>query len=432
MSTYLISGQKWGDPTGYTSGGQVTWSFATTVGDLISFDYQITEPEFRNLIRDAFATWEAYLDIDFVEVSDSSSVDIRLGWDAIDGQSGTLGEAIYTYQYTTSEYDSLTQAEIRFDWAESWTSDEDYTGGIYENFYAVALHEIGHALGLGHSTDPNTLMYAYLSTQTDLTASDILGGQIIYGGAYGAPLLGDYTSNTLRGTNSADYMIAGDGSDTVYGYAGNDRIYAGADDSGNDYISAGDGNDTAGGGSGNDDIYGGNGQDVLFGGAGADDLFGETGNDTMWAGSGVDRARGGGDNDVIGGGSDADDLYGEAGDDVIYASNGGDYVSGGAGTDILFGGDGNDTIAGGTGADTMYGGLGNDVFVIEADSGHDAIGGFFSLGSNRIDLSALNLDSMADLTITQDGSDVLIELGDSSILLFNANVSDLDSTDFIF
>jgi len=432
MSTYLISGQKWGDPTGYTTGGQVTWSFATTVGDLINFDYQITEPEFRNLIRDAFAAWEAYLDIDFVEVSDSSSVDIRLGWDAIDGQSGTLGEAVYSYQYTTSEYDSLTQAEIRFDWAENWTSDADYTGGTYENFYAVALHEIGHALGLDHSTDPNTLMYAYLSAQTDLTASDILGGQIIYGGAYGAPLLGDYTSNTLRGTDYADYMIAGDGADTVYGYAGNDRIYAGPEDSGNDYISAGDGNDVAGGGAGNDDIYGGNGRDLLFGGAGADDLFGEAGNDTIWAGSGVDLAQGGNDNDTIGGGLDADYLYGEAGNDVIYASYGGDYLSGGAGTDTMFGGDGNDTIVGGTGDDTMYGGFGNDVFVIEANSGADAIGGFFSLGSDRIDLSALNLNGMSDLTISQDGADVLIEFGGSSIRLFNATETNLDSTDFIF
>lgn len=432
MSTYLINGQKWGYPTGYTEGGQVTWSFATTVGDLIGFDYQITESDFRDLIRDAFAAWETYLDIDFIEVSDSSSVGIRLGWDAIDGQSGTLGEAIYSYQYTTSEYDSLTQAEIRFDWEESWTSDKDYTGGVYENFYAVALHEIGHAIGLGHSTDPNTLMYAYLSTQTDLTASDILGGQIIYGGAYGAPLLGDYTSNTLRGTDYADYMIAGDGADFVYGYAGNDRIYAGAEDIGNDYISAGDGNDIAGGGSGNDDIYGGNGRDLLFGGAGADDLFGESGNDTLWAGLGVDLARGGNDNDVMGGGSDGDYLYGESGDDVIYASSGGDYVSGGGGKDTLFGGDGNDTIAGGTGDDTMYGGFGNNVFVIDADSGDDAIGGFFSLGSNRIDLSALSLNGMTDLTISQAGADVVIEFGSSSIRLFNANEADLDSTDFIF
>ncbi|MBL8144008.1 MAG: matrixin family metalloprotease, partial [Acidobacteria bacterium] len=58
-------------------------------------------------------------------------------------------------------------------------------GPTYEgsgNVFDVALHELGHSLGLAHTSDPNAVMYAYLGGRTfaGLTADDIAAIQTIY------------------------------------------------------------------------------------------------------------------------------------------------------------------------------------------------------------------------------------------------------------
>ncbi len=88
------------------------------------YDRYIVEVDYRQVIREAFAAWEAVANIDFVETTDSSSVGIRLGWDAIDGAFGVVGEARYSgisdinFNALAPRY-SITKAEIRFDTAET-------------------------------------------------------------------------------------------------------------------------------------------------------------------------------------------------------------------------------------------------------------------------------------------------------------------------
>lgn len=57
-----------------------------------------------------------------------------------------------------------------------------------EAFYTIALHEVGHLLGIGHSDDPRDLMYA-LTEAGDLTLRDRETARLLYAippGPYGS------------------------------------------------------------------------------------------------------------------------------------------------------------------------------------------------------------------------------------------------------
>jgi predicted Zn-dependent protease len=71
--------------------------------------------------------------------------------------------------------------ELHFNSAVKWTRDSSASGF---DLPSVALHEIGHSLGLEHSPDSSSVMYAYFplgSLKRDLTPDDIAGIQAIYG-----------------------------------------------------------------------------------------------------------------------------------------------------------------------------------------------------------------------------------------------------------
>ncbi|MBA3974818.1 MAG: hypothetical protein C0504_11450 [Candidatus Solibacter sp.] len=59
-------------------------------------------------------------------------------------------------------------------------ADEPWKIGADIDVFSVVLHELGHSLGLGHSDDPNDVMYAFYHRHTDLKQGDIAALRTIY------------------------------------------------------------------------------------------------------------------------------------------------------------------------------------------------------------------------------------------------------------
>jgi len=73
--------------------------------------------------------------------------------------------------------------DMHFDIDRTWVNDELGNSGAGEyDFFTVALHELGHSLGLGHSDVSGSIMEeGYAGTRRTLHADDIAGIQAIYG-----------------------------------------------------------------------------------------------------------------------------------------------------------------------------------------------------------------------------------------------------------
>jgi len=146
-------------------------------------------------------------------------------------------------------------------------------------------------------------------------------------------------------------------------------------------------------------------------------------------------------------------LTGQMGDDIIIGRGGNDYLRGGQGndtvigsdgSDILRGGKGNDILIGNIGSDNLTGGLDNDIFRFinvsdSTDSQYDTIMDFVR-GQDKIDLSALNFDSINQSNATKaqgleyhfENGQTIIEDQASEFLIRLAGEIQLNNQDFLF
>ncbi|MEP6716649.1 MAG: matrixin family metalloprotease, partial [Terriglobia bacterium] len=88
-----------------------------------------------------------------------------------DGPGGILAHTFYPVPLNSESI----AGDMHFDADENWHSGNDL------DIYSVALHEAGHALGLGHSDKPGDVMYPYYHTGMHLSANDIGALQSLYG-----------------------------------------------------------------------------------------------------------------------------------------------------------------------------------------------------------------------------------------------------------
>lgn len=168
VSDFSTNSIKWGSTSFGTFGGTVTWSAASTnfAGQLVTFDSPVSGA-FLSATRDAFNAWEAVANIKFSEVTDAVDVDIRLGFDEIDGSSGVLAQA-----FTRFGGGGIISSEIRFDSAEPYVVGSGNVGPGNFNFGTVAIHEIGHAVGIGHSNASTAIMRSFIDRDVNSLQPD--------------------------------------------------------------------------------------------------------------------------------------------------------------------------------------------------------------------------------------------------------------------
>ncbi|XP_055493339.1 macrophage metalloelastase-like [Leucoraja erinacea] len=150
----------------------------------------LQENDVNKIIAAALNAWASVTPLTFTPTTSISDIEITFAagehgdGSSFDGRNGVLAHAFGP--------GTGLGGDIHFDEAETWT-----TGSEGINLFLVAVHEAGHALGLDHSNDPNSIMAAFYQFRETigflLPEDDRKGIQSLYG----PPLMVTPTTGTV-------------------------------------------------------------------------------------------------------------------------------------------------------------------------------------------------------------------------------------------
>ncbi|XP_041015689.1 metalloendoproteinase 2-MMP-like [Juglans microcarpa x Juglans regia] len=163
----------------------------------------------KSVFTRAFNRWSAVTALTFTQTDSWADADLKIGFfvgdhgdgEPFDGLLGTLAHAF-----------SPTSGRLHLDGDENWVVSSDITEATETSavdLESVAVHEIGHLLGLGHSSVEDAIMYPTIPSRTrkvELASDDISGIQELYG-----------TNPSYNGSTSTTTPSSENEGDTVYG-----------------------------------------------------------------------------------------------------------------------------------------------------------------------------------------------------------------------
>jgi len=405
-------------------------AFDVTGSNNITVNLSGLTAEGQQLARWAFEAWEMVANLHFVEVEMNAQISFD---DEVEG----------AFTGSNTRGTEITSALVNV--SQNWLSQY----GTELNSYSMLayIHEIGHALGLGHQGNYNggavyssdhlfandswlMSVMSYFSQQENTTVDassglpispmmvDIVAIQSIYGApgddgvtagdtiwGHGSNL-GNYFDTAFQAFLEGNEEALGSNWNfvfTIYDSDGTDTLDLSPLLS-NNRIDMNDGSfsDIRGRdgafaiaegvelenlvlGRGNDTVTGNEHANEIHGGDGADLIYGENGHDWIWGGNGMDVIHGGMDRDIIFGNKNNDLLYGDEGDDLLVGQHG------------------NDTLDGGLGDDVLSGGAGADSFCFQPGAGSDRIKDFAIQDGDNLHLSQdLVVDGVYDINSLLD------------------------------
>ena len=190
MSSYALEGAQWASTS-------ITWSFATS-----NYGSDASDPfsnaisaAYQGAIEWALQQWSSVAPLTFTQVADSpssnGSADIRIGFgDLNTASTGVIGQTNLRWDGAGHFLqDEVVRLEDPSQFSATSSGSGNYTyNGTSATLEQVALHEIGHALGLAHASDPNAVMYASVGANNQtFDGTDVAGIQALYGAPASTP-----------------------------------------------------------------------------------------------------------------------------------------------------------------------------------------------------------------------------------------------------
>lgn len=346
----LVLGWKWGGPAGTASTVSLSfpsdssvWSTDPVLGYGPRYDtssepwnpyYSGLLPTEKAGVREALSAWNAMANVGFAEIAETSGSvgDIRIAFTA----GGAMDDMFAAYTWAGAEPPASNYPAFGDIWLNIFQPvDSGYDFSTGACGYSTVLHELGHAVGLGHPFESAAFPAQYDCFKYTVMSYSDAPGHFDQGNCSIYPttpmLLDILAIQYLYGANTSHHA-----SDDTYAFAEDLKYYQTLwDGGGNDtivYSSASGGLiDLREGG------FSQLGQAVILGN-------GSLQADTVAIAYGtvIENAFGGSGNDTLYGNDTGNDLRGNAGNDEIRAAEGNDLLRGDAGNDTLDGGTGRD------------------------------------------------------------------------------------------